>query len=52
MIAVSAIPGQTVVKGQIIGYVGNAENSRGNHLNFEIVENGIKVDPMRFFVTA
>ena len=49
MVAVAATHGQVVVKGQVIGYVGNTGNSRGNHLHFEVIENGVRVDPMQFF---
>lgn len=48
MSAVAAYEGQQVSKGDIIGYVGNTGYSFGNHLHFEVYENGTRVNPQRF----
>lgn len=40
--------GQTVVKGQQIGYVGNTGNSFGAHLHFQVELNGTAVDPQAY----
>ena len=47
-IAVSA--GQYVEQGQLIGYVGSTGESSGNHLHFEVYENGTRVNPARFLL--
>lgn len=40
--------GDTVTKGQVIGYVGSTGYSFGNHLHFEVYQNGTRVDPYPF----
>jgi murein DD-endopeptidase MepM/ murein hydrolase activator NlpD len=48
MSEVAVSSGQWVEKGQIIGYVGNTGYSFGNHLHFEIYQDGSRVDPGQF----
>ena len=48
MSEVAVTSGQWVDKGQVIGYVGNTGYSFGNHLHFEIYQNGGRVDPELF----
>ncbi len=42
-------PGQRVTRGQVIGYVGNTGLSFGSHLHYEVIKNGIPVNPVHFF---
>jgi murein DD-endopeptidase MepM/ murein hydrolase activator NlpD len=38
--------GQEIKKGQAIGAVGSSGNATGNHLHFEILKDGVPVDPL------
>ena len=40
------VPGDTVIRGQNIGLVGNTGNSFGSHLHFQVEINGVAVDPL------
>ena len=41
--------GQEVKQGEVIGYVGTTGNSTGNHLHFEVWQNGERTDALGFF---
>lgn len=41
--------GDHVNTGQVIAYVGSTGFSFGNHLHFELIENGENIDPVPFF---
>ena len=47
--AICVTTGQQVQAGQVIGYVGHTGRATGDHLHFEVYENGQRTDAMRQF---
>ncbi len=47
--SVSVKKGDTVVKGQKIGYMGSTGWSTGTHLHFEIRKNNVQINAMQYF---
>ena len=48
----AAKTGDHVEMGQLIGYVGSTGDSTGNHLHFEVRENGLYLNPEEFVIQA
>ena len=40
--------GQYVNQGDVLGITGSTGNSTGPHLHFEITENGVRIDPLKY----
>jgi len=47
-IAPAVVPGATIERGQVIGYVGSTGLSTGPHLHYEITREGEHTDPLEF----
>lgn len=48
MSAISVMPGQHVIRGQIIGYVGESGRATGPHLHYEVRVNNVPVNPHKY----
>jgi murein DD-endopeptidase MepM/ murein hydrolase activator NlpD len=49
MVRVKVNNGQTVKRGEVIGWVGSTGKSTGPHCHYEVHKNGEKLDPIYFF---
>lgn len=49
MVKVKVRAGQTVKRGEVIGWVGNTGKSTGPHCHYEVHKNGNRVDPVFYF---
>lgn len=49
MTAYAVNVGDEVVRGQVIGYVGSTGTSVSPHLHYEVIKNGVKIDPINFY---
>ena len=48
----NVVAGETVVKGQVIGYVGHSGRATGSHLHYEVEVRGIPVNPHKYLRTT
>jgi murein DD-endopeptidase MepM/ murein hydrolase activator NlpD len=46
--SISVSPGESVAQGQSIGVIGDSGYSTGVHLHFEVIDNGVRVDPLNY----
>lgn len=49
MVRVKARVGQSVKRGEVIGYIGSTGKSTGPHCHYEVIKRGQKVDPVYYF---
>jgi murein DD-endopeptidase MepM/ murein hydrolase activator NlpD len=48
----NVVEGQTVVKGEVIGYVGHSGRVTGSHLHYEVRIRGSAVNPHKYLRTT
>ena len=46
--SISVVQGEQVVQGQVIGYAGCTGYCTGNHLHFEVIDNGVRQNPLGY----
>lgn len=46
--SIKVVKGQTVSRNQTIGLIGSTGQSSGPHLHFEVLKNGVRVNPLRY----
>ena len=46
LLKAEVIPGIAIKKGQVIGLLGNTGHSSGPHLHYQIIKNGVPIDPL------
>ncbi len=49
MVRIKARRGQSIKRGEVIGWIGNTGKSTGPHCHYEVHKNGAAVDPVYFF---
>ena len=50
--SVAVLPGQHVIRGQVIGYVGQSGRSTGPHLHYEVRVHNVPVNPHKYLRTT
>jgi murein DD-endopeptidase MepM/ murein hydrolase activator NlpD len=48
MSSINVVQGQQVAQGDILGYVGCTGYCTGNHLHFEVIDNGVRENPLDY----
>jgi murein DD-endopeptidase MepM/ murein hydrolase activator NlpD len=48
MSSINVVQGQQVAQGDVLGWVGCTGYCTGNHLHFEVIDNGVRVDPLSY----
>jgi len=51
MSRIAVRPGQKVVRGEIVGYVGATGRATSSHLHYEILLNGSPINPLKFLLS-
>lgn len=46
--SISVVAGQTVSQGQVLGIIGSTGYSTGRHLHFEVIDNGVRQNPLSY----
>ncbi|HUX43250.1 MAG TPA: M23 family metallopeptidase [Terracidiphilus sp.] len=50
--AIAVLPGQHIIRGQIIGYVGESGRATGPHLHYEVRVHNVPVNPHKYLRTT